>query len=205
MYQITEIIERLAVAIRKLTTSASAHYGADCMMQAQLTQCILREQGIETRIVVGEAAWRVGPGDGDAIVHSPRIGGHAPVGTRALAYHAWLEYGDTILDFTTHSLKAKAQALDATDGGKTEVLWAPAVLVMPRDETVPLNEFIQTPVVGTACYTELPKLREFIEATAPIGKPDPADLQALRILFQNPETHVVGPNHISGKRLELAL
>lgn len=188
------VFKRLACALQKLTTSASPHVGADCMLQAMLAQRILQDCGIDTRVVVGEAAWRVGPGDGDVITHSPQIGGFAPANAKALAYHAWLEMESTIIDFTTHSLKFKAKALDAMDGGTTNVVWCPPYLVIQREETASLKAVGQAPKEGISCYHELPGLYEFMVAKGLKQDVDESDVLLLQLIFQNSEMEVIGPN-----------
>jgi hypothetical protein len=189
-----KVFARLACALQKLTTSASMHIGADCMLQAKLAQRILQDEGINTRVVVGESAWRVGPGDGDVITHSPRIGGFSPPGVKAVAYHAWLEMGSTIIDFTTHSLRSKAKSLDAMDGGQTNVLWCPAYLVMQSDETVSLQAVVRAPNHGVACYQQLPGLEEMMVAEGCNKDIDEEDVLLLRLIFDSPEMVVIGPN-----------
>ena len=167
------------------------------MLQATLAQRILQENGLNTKVVVGEAAWRVGPGDGDVVTHSPRIGGFSPADTKALAYHAWLEMGTTIIDFTTHTLRSKAEGLDAMDGGKTNVLWCPAYLVMQSDETMSLQAVAQAPNHGVACYQQIPGLEEMMVAKGFSKDVDEEDVLLLKMIFDNPEMAVIGPNDIA--------
>ena len=173
------------------------------MLHAQLARFILQEEGVPTRLVVGEAAWRIGSGDGDVITHSPTVGGYAPVGVQAMAYHAWLESGATIIDFSTHSLRVKAAQLDAMDGGTTTVEWCPPYLVIERSAVLTLKEVAQAADAGVAFYQEIPELYEFM---AWLGKglekeADQQELQLLRIIFDQPQIAVFGPNnhHESGK------
>jgi len=196
-----EIFTRLACALQKLTKSASAHLGADCMLHAQLAQFILQEEGVPTRLVVGEAAWRIGSGDGDVITHSLTVGGYAPVGVQAMAYHAWLESGETIIDFSTHSLRAKAAQLDAMDGGNTTVEWCPLYLVIERSEVLTLKEVAQADDAGVACYQEIPGLHEFMAGQGLTDEVDPQNHRLLRAIFDQPHIAVFGPNnhHESGK------
>lgn len=191
------VYARLACALQKLTTSASMHIGADCMLQAKLAQRILQEEGINTRLVVGESAWRVGPGDGDVITHSPRYSGYSPAGVKALAYHAWLQMGTTIIDFTTHSLRCKAQQLDALDNGKTNVLWCPPYLVMQSEDTLPLREVVQAEHHGVACYQRLPGLEEVMVAEGLCKDIDEEYVLLLRLIFDSPEMVVIGPNDMA--------
>jgi len=110
---------RLAEALRKLATAASGNLGADCYIHTAIAQAILLRLGVNAKVVVGYAAWRVGPGDADVILHAPVPGMVAQFG--GLAYHAWLEIGYNIVDFTTYSLREKARQLDKLDGGHTAV------------------------------------------------------------------------------------
>lgn len=167
------------------------------MAQAKLAQRILEEQGISTKVVVGEVAWRVGPGDGDVITHSPRSGGFAPAGVNALAYHAWLEMGTTIIDFTTQNLRTKAKALDAFDGGTTNVLWCPAYLVIQSADTLPFKKVAQALEEGVAFYQEIPGLYEMMVAKGMDKDLDEEDVQILRIIFDNQDLTVIGPNDIA--------
>lgn len=189
-----EFFARLACAIQKLTTSASAHLGADCMLHAQLAQTILQDEGVSTRLTVGEAAWRIGSGDGDVITHSPSVGGYAPAGAKALAYHAWLESGTAIIDFSTHSLRAKASQLDALDGGKTTVAWCPPFLVIERSQLMTLKEVAQAASEGVAFYQEVPGLHEFLIERGLTKTVESQDRVLLRMIFDQPQIAVFGPN-----------
>lgn len=192
----SDIFKRLASALMKLTSSASANFGADCVLHAQLAQAILQEEGITTRLVVGEAAWRIGAGDGDVIAHSPKIGGYAPAGSKALAFHAWLESESAIIDFSTHSLRAKAAQLDALDGGKTSVDWSPPYLVLERTQVVPLNEVAQAASAGVAFYREIPELNTLIVELCPSQRVVSENRDILRMLFDQPQIVVHGRNNM---------
>ncbi|ABD72141.1 hypothetical protein Rfer_4455 (plasmid) [Rhodoferax ferrireducens T118] len=189
------IVARLASALQKLMTGASPQLGADCLLHAQMAQTLLDQEGVPTRLVLGEAAWRVGPGDGDVITHSPNVGGFAPQGAKALAYHAWLESGTKIIDFSTHSLRTKAAQLDAFDGGKTAVEWCPPYLVLERAQSLTLKEVAQADSAGVACYQEIPGLREFMIEQCLVKEVDAGNLQLLRLVFDQPEIKVFGPNN----------
>lgn len=187
---------RLAQALRKMTEAASPHIGADCILQAKLAQASLGELGIETRLVCGEAAWRVGPGDGDVIVHSPRISQMVIAPGAALPIHYWLQtHAGEILDLTTHSLRAKAASLDAMDGGTTAVEWCPEyLLVMPPRNT--LQDVTMAAQAGVFYYAELEGLMARLHARGlGTGKVDPSDMAVLRMLLRNETIQLVGPNH----------
>src|SRR6516225_1089380 len=80
-------IERVAGAIRKLSVAASPSLGVDCYSYAAYGQWLLARLGVPSTIAVGYAAWRVGDGDHDVIVHDPSCVSIVNVG-RGLAYHA---------------------------------------------------------------------------------------------------------------------
>jgi hypothetical protein len=109
--------QQVSAALRKLASASSGHLGSDCYVHAALGNRLLADLAIETKPVVGFAAWRVGNGDGDVISHTPRTQGHLPAGGRGFAYHAWLDCSGFIIDFTTYQLSQKALTLDAADGG----------------------------------------------------------------------------------------
>lgn len=134
--------EVLSSAISKVVGALTQVHGADCILYAAIGAAALRLLGFpEAKMVAGEAAWRVGPGDGDVISHAKQIVGHSGQvfnpGTTAHAamFHAWIEVGDEIVDFTTPTLRHKAEQLDAADHGHTQVDWAPEVLWTSKRES----------------------------------------------------------------------
>ena len=190
-------LAHVASAMRKLATAASASLGGDCYLHAALTRAILRENGIDARITVGFAAWRVGVGDSDVIVHAPAPGAiqHSPLSIDALPFHVWLTLMDGqtpwILDFTTYSLKRKALTLDALDGGTTCVDWCPDYLLVPAAGIVSLAQ-VTNGRTRMCFYEENAAMthRIFDAATAI----DPFDLDSLRLLVAHPDMDVFGPN-----------
>ena len=52
-------LPRLASAMRWLATAASENLGSDCYIHATIAQALLVHLGVETKIVVGYASWRV--------------------------------------------------------------------------------------------------------------------------------------------------
>jgi hypothetical protein len=198
MEQFKETLDRLSQAIRKLTSSASPKFGADCLLHAKLAQAVLATQGMVAEVVVGEAAWRVGLGDGDVITHSPQIGGHAPAGGGvALAFHAWLEVGEYILDFSTHSLRVKAAQLDAADGGVTSVVWCPDYLVMKKAEALTVQEVASAYTAGPSCYRAIPELKAMMEIRGLVSEVAAEDVFHLQMLYKNPSIQLIGPNDIA--------
>ena len=97
--------------------------------------------GVKTEIAVGFAAWRVGQGDGDVILHIKTDNMIPQPG--ALPYHAWLVSGNYIIDFTTYQLKEKARLLDNMDGGNTQVDWCPQYLLEQTARSRTINDVTQ--------------------------------------------------------------
>lgn len=129
----------LGQAIREVVGATTSFHGSDCLNYAAIGAKALEQLGYPAKMVCGSAAWRVGPGDGDVISHASEVGAPAglPLATspniKAGMFHAWIEVGPWIVDFTTAALADKAHILDKLDGGTTLVQWAPEVLWVDRN------------------------------------------------------------------------
>jgi len=182
--------QQLASAIHRLVDAAGTHQGVDCYTQALLASEILLRHGITAEIAVGFAAFRVGNGDGDVITHAPMPGmSYQP---NAAAYHAWVEIGDWIFDTTTSQLRQKAADLDALDGGTTTVDWCPDYLLVQKS-SVPSFRQVSCEHAGMYFYERRQDIERLILSTAP--ETCQADVHAALVLFENPETVVLGPNN----------
>lgn len=191
--QLTATVERISTVIQKLATAASSHLGADCYLHAELGAELLRGSGFEAQLVVGYAAWRVGPGDGDVISHGPHTQGFLPAGAQqGLPYHAWLELHGVVIDLTTYQLQRKARELDAADGGQTSVMWCPDFLVLPRFDIRQHRQVANALRPGVAYYEARPELNTILK---PASSLDPAHVFAARLLLANPDAQVFGPNN----------
>lgn len=188
----SHIFHRAAKAMRKLADAASDHLGSDCFIHAALVQKMLETVGIETVLVVGHAAWRVGNGDSDVIMHVPAPG--AAMHGVGLPYHAWLEFPGhwLIYDTTVYQIRAKAAALDESDGGRTTVDWCPDYLLVNKNTVSPLKRVVQKRS-GLYYYARHAPTERIILGQAP--ELDPADVTSALMLFNNPEMVVLGPNH----------
>lgn len=89
---IENTLQRIADAVQKLSIASSELYGGDCYLHGALSQKLLEMNNIDSRIVVGFAAWRVGDGDGDVITHRPQPG--VALAPGSAPYHVWLEIVD---------------------------------------------------------------------------------------------------------------
>ena len=180
-------LKNISSALRRLATATSDQLGSDCYMHSALAQTILTRLGIDSTLVVGYAAWRVGKNDPDVILHAP-IPGMPP--QPGVAYHVWLESSNRILDFTTYQLKRKARQLDELDGGTTTVTWSPDFLAVPKKSISPLHDVIQLRA-GLYHYTHVPALHERIVAAAhPL---DGHDVAVAWHLYRNPDLAIFGP------------
>ena len=191
------VLAHVASAIRRLAEAASGSLGSDCQVHAQLCSTLLNELGIQTRVVIGFAGWRVGEGDGDVVLHAPVKNSALQPG--AAPYHAWLEFGPShsarrlLIDFTTYQMHKKAAALDALDGGKTRVDWCPNYLVATAADVSTLSRVTQGGA-GLFFYEARPDI-EALVAPQKIAV-DEADLAALRLLYANQSLTVIGPNDV---------
>jgi hypothetical protein len=177
--------------MRKLATAASESFGSDCYVHATIAQAILAKLGVEAKLVAGYAAWRVGNGDSDVILHAPAPGMVAQPG--GIAYHVWLEVGNKILDLTTYQLREKAAQLDELDGGSTHVTWCPIYLFVFKKSVSSLRDVTQLGA-GLYYYSQEPAVEAKVMSTAP--NLDEDDVETVWLLYQNQGMVVFGPNDI---------
>ena len=188
--------ESVGGAIRKLLEACSNQYGSDCYLHAALGQALLKDLGFDCAIRVGFAMWRVGEGDGDVIAHTQGMTtAHLPSTTNAMAYHAWNEYAEHVVDFTTYQLRQKGADLDAMDGGTTVVNWCPDMLLLDRKQ-IRSHADVASLTAGLAYYE--PKA-EMLESLASGFTLDPEDLATARLILSNPQMTVIGPRSVSHK------
>lgn len=183
---------KISVAIKKLAEAASAQFGGDCYLHAAIGQALLADHGIHAKIVVGDASWRVGQGDGDVITHSPQGRSFTPAGVVGFPYHAWLECEDVLIDFTTYQLRKKAADLDAADGGHTSVEWCPDYLVLPRNKIRSYRDVAKLDA-GMAHYEKIEGIDQKITSGFTL---DPADIDMARLIMSSPHMRVLGPRNI---------
>ena len=194
----TDVLTRISSALRRLATAASGNFGSDCYVHAAIAQALLARLGVESRLVGGFAAWRVGNGNSDVIMHAPMP--NMPPQPNAVAYHVWLEVGGNILDFTTYQLRAKAAYLDALDGGSTNVTWNPDFLFVRKSAVSPIQRVIRLHA-GLYSYTRKPDIEvRIIAAASPL---DANDVETAWLLYQNQELTVFGPNQIRDRILQV--
>ena len=185
------ILPRISSALRRLAMAASGNLGSDCYIHAAIAQEMLTSLGVASKLVAGYAAWRVGSGDGDVIIHSPLP--HMPPQPGAIAYHVWLEAENHLIDFTTYQLRRKATQLDKLDGGSTTVTWCPEYLAVPKKSVSPLQAVIQLRA-GMFFYQQDTAIENvIISAAQPL---DDDDVNNAWLLYQNPELCVFGPNNM---------
>lgn len=194
-------LSRLSNALIKLHEAASSQFGGDCFSHAAIAQKALALLGVKTRIAIGEAAWRVGPGDIDVVAHVRSqkhvIQAPSPVTSVGVpyAFHVWLTTPEgVVLDFTTYQLHAKAKAIDSFDGGSTNVAWCPPYLAAPAAWLLDFKTLLKTEENG-CFYKEDSGIRSFVLARG--STIDLFDVEMAMHLYLNPDTQVFGPRTIS--------
>ncbi|WP_041533015.1 hypothetical protein [Pelobacter propionicus] len=185
------VIAGVSSAIRRLAGAASGSLGTDCYTHAILAQSILDRLRVASVLKAGYAAWRVGDGNSDVVAHAPVPGIIPQPG--GFIYHAWLEIGYHILDFTTYLLPLKASQLDALDGGSTTVDWAPPYLLAQR-KSVSTMKAVTLGKRGLYYYEFVQSVTDIVLANA--QAPDPDETEAAWMLFNNQDMVVVGPNDL---------
>lgn len=191
--QLSAAVEKVSFALRRLATAASGNLGGDCYLHAELGKALLADYGFSFKTVLGFAAWRVGPGDGDVLAHTAAVQGYLPPGSLGFPFHAWLESGDWLVDFTTYQFARKGRDLDAADGGHTQVNWRPDYLLIQRKDLKSYREVAQAPDAPMAYYEVRPELERPIREAGGLA---PEDLATARLILLNPDMRVMGPNDI---------
>lgn len=153
---------QLGQAISQVVGAATNFHGADCLLYAGVAAKVLQTMGYPARMVAGSAVWRVGPGDGDVVSHALEINAPGTVnsatfapsnsGAKALMFHAWVEVGEDIIDFTTASLADKAAQLDKMDRRHTQVDWSPQALWLQKNQCLDLLDVVNAPDAGVCAY-----------------------------------------------------
>jgi hypothetical protein len=173
----------MAQVVARVMRAASDRRGSDCTVHAAMLAEMI---GPEARIVLGHAAWRVGPGAGDAIAHHPAANGAVQAGG-AFMGHAWVELGDWIIDATTWQWEHKLAVLNALDGRfRSVVAWPLEVLAMERKATKSFWR-VQQSNKFAAHYEEVPGLERFM-----CGPVDPVALALAREAYANPTIALIG-------------
>ena len=188
---------RVARAVNRLCQAASVEQGADCILQADLARHLLLRLGVESQVVGGAAAWRLGEGDGDVISHVPAPGTNVSLAglTKQIAFHAWLRVGTNLFDVTTADLRLKAQQLDEQDGGHTTVDWAPDFLFVPYAQVSSYREVAQGHA-GLFFYQEDAAMTRVVRERIESVPQDDDALAMLWVAYQNPDAMIMGPNNI---------
>jgi len=187
-------MHRVAAAVNKICWAASPHHSQNCLLQAELARDLLADLGVSAQIVAGAAAWRLGQADGDVLSHVPKPG-FKPAHPNEVPFHAWLRIGGMIFDVTTADMREKATALDAQDGGRTNVDWAPPFLFVRVDQVSSYHDVAQGRA-GLFFYQEDAYLTQLINDTINQNSRDAEDSRMVRLAYENPDANVFGPNMI---------
>jgi hypothetical protein len=158
--------ERVFKAVHQTVKAITNNSSADCFLYAHIGAGILKSLGLDAKVVAGSAAWRIGDSDGATMAHAREIQCPADKQPKGLAcvksgfFHVWIEAPNLIIDFSTCTLNIKSQTLDAIDGVKTDIKWAPEWIWYKRSirETFDYQmladprKVIQAPKAGVCSY-----------------------------------------------------
>lgn len=184
-------VKQVTDALRKLCMASSQHFGRDCHLHTWLAQGLFRDLGFETQIQAGYAAWRVGEGNQDVLAHAPEADEVVPDDPqKSLMYHAWLGYGDLIVDVTLYQIGRKVRELDAMFGGHTHIRWAPDYVIVRPDEIRTIEELAQSYRPGDLYYSRRPRVEQVLNDARNVF--DPQDLEMARLVMRNPKMYVAG-------------
>jgi len=145
---------RFARATQKIMQACSDQEGVNCYTYALIAQTALQRLEIPAVLRVGYAAWRVGPGRDDVVLHHPAGALVDTLGPdqRGFIYHAWIQIGKELLDFTTYQLRGKAEAMTAIDGIPLAVDWCPQFLWVSVQSSYKVDKVINGMKAGMYCY-----------------------------------------------------
>ena len=134
--------ETLQAVSQQIKTEFKGSLGR-CQRITERAQVLLAEHGIDTTIVKGEAAFRVGNSELANVAFVKQTYGMQVLGNADNLFHYWLK-DDTgrILDFTTYTLRGVIAATDRAEGIKkpTKVTWCPDYLYVKNSECVSLHK-----------------------------------------------------------------
>jgi hypothetical protein len=191
--------EALAKAMKLVVHAITDFHGVDCLLYAKIGAGLLTKLGVPAQAAAGSAVWRVGPGDSDLITHAPELGGamFVPASAQGQAgmFHAWIEVGDLVIDFTTHSLVDKARMLDEADGGTTQVDWCPPSLWLDKSEMLTMQEVRDHRDAGVCTYVRKEAVEKVVLGGMDEAKLETAvlaALQAYRSVVAGHEVQVIG-------------
>jgi hypothetical protein len=191
--------EDIAAAVRLLAQAASQQLGSDCIRHAELALHLLERDGLSGALAAGHAAWRLHGADPGAVVAHHPDGKLLPE-TRGMAFHAWIEIGDWVFDTTTYQLRGKMAQIDAADGHRTAVAWAPDFVLAPTVHCQPWAAVRDGFRAGACCYERVPALEARIRRCPPI---DGDHLRCaewiLKAVRSGNPVQVIGPSRWAGQ------
>lgn len=126
-----------------------------CYYIAQRAKELLAQEGIETTLVKGEAAFRVGDSELANVAFVQPTEGLSFVGNPEGLFHYWLkDETGRILDFTAFTLRAIIAATDRAEIAikPTKVNWCPDYLYVKRSECVSIYKVRTTFKSGLFAY-----------------------------------------------------
>jgi hypothetical protein len=176
---------RISAAVRMRVAEGSDPPALDALRHARLARHLLQRAGLESDLMVGFSAWRVGPGVGDIVAHG---GSHDPRAESSRRddlvppHHAWVETGGHVYDATTYQLARKAADLSRPDGAVVSAVWCPDFVLTPRASLASFAR-VRQPVVGLMYYARDAYLQSIVLQQS--VAPDPQDLARLEHIYRD--------------------
>lgn len=194
--------DAFARAMRKMFEAASEALNTDCLLHAMIAREALSQLGVPSELCVGYAAWRVdGASNHGVIAHHPQgsVMKISRPDSPAVMYHAWLKIGTDIVDFTTYQLPAKAAAMDALDGHRTPVNWAPPYLWVPTKSGKSYADVRDSYTAGVYHYQRDTALEARVKREG-ADRVDDEDVNTLLAIYRmelSGPVVVIGPNDLN--------
>jgi hypothetical protein len=162
------ILDRSAVAqaVRIVVEALPRPCGGNCLWYAALGTSLLQRLGLQARLQIGEAAWRVGPGDFDVVGHAQHMLTSSLPTPDSEIFHAWIRVNahptmlPEVVDLTTWQLQIKAANTDRMDGYRTMIKFCPDYLWVAETQATRLSidEVADANEVGLYSYVRKPNL-----------------------------------------------
>jgi len=176
---------RVAAAVRTHMTLAGVGSSSNALAHANLARHLLRRAELASEVVVGFAAWRVGPGVADVVAYG---GGRDPAADAERSreddspHHVWLETGGHVFDVATYQLARKAAEFDQQHGKSTSVTWCPDFVLAPKASLASFAR-VRQEVVGLMYYERDAYLQAVVGTSA--GELDSHQVECLERIYRD--------------------
>lgn len=194
----------LSASVQKLFTACSEKPLGDCYEIHSLAVQFLKQNGVEAKLIAGDAAWRIGSAGGAVVSHvesgQANTSQHV-FGMKKMWFHCWLQLNDYwFLDLSAYQLSDKMRHLDFLEQTYTPVCWKPDFLIFNKSQVKPFNNVANGFKSGLFYYQEN-KMKERVLNEAALQDSSDEHLKSLdtiyRSLLRGNNLAVYGPNSLS--------